>query len=137
MSSSNDYKMQVSLKTPAGTLINLPTGSAEEATAALVALQTIAPEIVATEQILAGCHAAAPVIVGAAQTQTSGSGGTPPATPFAPPAAASPQPSCPHGPRKWITSGANAAEPWAGWFCPEPKTSPNRCKAEYDRNYGK
>lgn len=37
---------------------------------------------------------------------------------------------CIHGPMTY-REGTGARGPWKGWFCPEPKGSPNACKAVF------
>lgn len=39
-------------------------------------------------------------------------------------------PLCKHGPRIKRT-GTSAKGPWTAWFCPQPKGSPDQCKAEF------
>lgn len=128
--SSNAYKVQVSIKTPGGSLVNIPADSAEEAAALLVAVQSLAPEIVRTEQLLAGVHNAAPVVVvnDAPQPQPApvggaGGGAAPPS--FAPASTSGPA-SCPHGQRKRIES-LPGQEHWVKYYCPLGRDDPNRC----------
>lgn len=39
--------------------------------------------------------------------------------------------NCPHGERKYIT-GTGAKGPWAGWFCPSPRGTPNQCPPVFE-----
>ena len=137
--SSQNYALQISLKTPAGTLINIPAGDATEAREGLSQVRSLAQDIITTERILAGVGAAAPLVVAdpAPAPALSLVGGNAPPPAFTPPAPAASSPGCPHGPMVWRT-GESARGPWGGWFCPLPKERKNeQCAPQWDKSFGK
>ena len=138
---SDDYNLQVSIKTPAQTLINVRGDTSSEIEDGLRIIQDLAGTIVATESMLAGAGAAAPLIhegtPAAVPAPVAAGGGAPPAyNPPAPADAAPPPHSCPHGARVWKT-GSSKNGPWGAWFCALPKGSPGVCDPDWDRSYGK
>lgn len=134
--SSNDYHIQVSLKTAAGTLINLPCDGEAQVVAALEIVRNVTQDIIATERLLSGATAAAPLIVSgdaeAVQPPQSN------VVPFTPPAAAPTGPQCPHGTMTWRTGvSKKTGKPWGAHFCPTPQGTAGQCDARWDANYGK
>jgi hypothetical protein len=135
MSTDASWKIQVSPKTPSGTLINVRGDSGEEVKVGLEQVGAIAGTIATTEALLTGAGAAAAgglvtpaPVADEAQAQQ-----------FAPPQTNAPvannggqvaPPTCPHGPRTF-KSGVGAKGPWAAYFCAAAKGTPGACDPQW------
>lgn len=120
---SEDWKIQVSPKSPSGTLINIRGNTPEEISALIGGIQELVVEVVALEKALGAVTTLAPLSTGT----TTAFPTAPPISVQAPPTApASSGPTCVHGARKYVT-GKSARGPWQAWMCPTPKDSPDKC----------
>jgi hypothetical protein len=146
---TENWKLQVSLKTPAGTLINVRADNPGELASELDFVITKAGQIVEAEQAFTGTANVAGALgaqniqtqAQAPQQQNWGNDGyqqqPPPAfapqQQAAPAAPQGPAPSCVHGQMQYRT-GNGAKGPWQAYFCPTPKGTPNQCQAQFIRN---
>ena len=127
---SENWKIQISPKTPSGTLINVRGETAEEVQALLAGVHELVVLVVGIEQAFAGVHNVAPLSTGLSTVtppvQVSSSAGfpsTPPVT--APPSSG---PTCLHGARTYVFSKPGSAKKWAMWACPLPKDAIGKCE---------
>ena len=123
---SEDWKLQVSYKTPSGDLINVRGNSAEELSVNLESIGDYATQIASVGKLIAGAHALSPLstpsFTSAVEQAPSSSAG------WAPPASATSGPTCPHGARIHKSGVAKATgKPYAMWVCPLPQ-GPEQCK---------
>lgn len=129
--STEEWRLQVSFKTPAGTLINVRAATGAELGILLgdVTEAELATQVSSIENMMGVAHTLAPL-------------GTTPSTPNPTPQqssqvvsapVASPTPvghMCKHGERKYV-SGNGAKGPWAMWACPTPKGATDKCDPDW------
>jgi len=129
--STEEWRLQVSFKTPAGTLINVRAATGAELGILLgdVTEAELATQISSVESELGVAHTLDPL-------------GTTPSTPSPTPEqsskavsepVASPTPAghtCKHGARVF-KSGSGAKGPWAAWMCPTVKDAPDKCPPDW------
>lgn len=134
---SDDWSIQVSPKTHAGTLVNIRGNDAEDISLGLSIVGGLAGDIAAVEALLNGASTVQAVmstpVVAPTPIHTQ-PGGNPVAT-GAPPAAGKP---CPHG-NFVFRSGVSkkTGKAYGGWFCPAPMGAHDQCPAEFDPSYGR
>jgi hypothetical protein len=130
---AEDWKLQVSYKLNSGDLINVRAQSADELSVLLEGIGDFATQIAATQRLLSGVSAAAPLVT------SPSTEGTSPAPYSAPPQAQAPSatapqtqaqggPTCQHGPRKYKSGiSSKTGNPYAMWVCPMPQGA-DQCK---------
>lgn len=127
---SDDFKLQVSFKTPGGTLVNVRANSPEELQALLIGTDGLATDVVAHEQKYSAVHNLAPLSTGPSTATPLAQDFSSQGFPSTPPVVAQPAnaqgPTCMHGARKYLTGSKNG-KTWAGWMCPTPKDAPDKC----------
>lgn len=129
-------------------LFTVRGGSADEMEKHLLEAQTLLPILIAlTKQAQQAEQGADPVALvqtvfpGSTVIETAQPTPVAPAQPFAPvapPASAAPTtptgPVCKHGVMTYRTgTNKNTGAPWAGWFCPSPKGTPDQCSAQFGK----
>jgi len=123
---NDDWKMQVSYKTPAGDLINIRANTADELSINLESIGDYATQIAATQAKIAGAFTLIPL-----STSSSTASTTPPnfsAQVSAPPASVTSGPTCPHGARVHKSGvSSKTGKPYSMWVCPLPQ-GPEQCK---------
>lgn len=118
---SENWSVQVSVKTPAGTLVNLRGDNSQQVEAELDWVIGHADKIVQAEQAFAGVATVAAAAGGQVVSQQS--------QPWSQQGSQqSQQPAAPQGGGKQCVhgamvqrSGTSAKGPWSGYFCPLPK----------------
>ena len=126
---AEEWKLQVSYKTPSGDMINVRANSADELSVLLEGVGDYATQIAATQRLLSGVSAAAPL------STSSSTGSTPPPQSSTPPQAQTPAgmgtasgPTCVHGARKYKSGiSSKTGNPYAMWVCPMPQGA-EQCK---------
>jgi hypothetical protein len=124
-----DWKLQVSYKTPTGDLINIRAQTAEELSVMLEGISDYSTQIAATGKLIQGAYTAAPLgttgsTAGTAQTPISST--APQSAPSA--TAGLSTPTCIHGPRTHRSGvSKTTGKPYAFWSCPLPQ-GPEQCK---------
>lgn len=124
-----DWKLQVSYKTPTGDLINIRAQTAEELSVMLEGVSDYSTQIAATGKLIQGAYNASPLgttgsIAGIAQSPTSTT--APQSAPSA--TAGLSTPTCIHGPRTHRSGvSKTTGKPYAFWSCPLPQ-GPEQCK---------
>lgn len=139
-------RLQVNVKSPGGTLINIYAASEAELSYHLEAVERLVPQIAALEGVIVGTSAAASVAAPPSQQ--------PAAVPSQQPAAAAPweqqrqqpqhqpqhqpqqgqsaTPQCQHGARQFKQGTSRDGRPWRAWMCPAPKGQ--SCPPEWVRD---
>jgi len=130
---AEDWKLQVSYKTPAGDMINVRAQTADELSVLLESMGDYSTQIAAVQRLVVGAYGVAPL---ATSPSTKG---TPPPVSSAPPQAQAPSamgaptpvqggPTCQHGPRKYKSGiSSKTGNPYAMWVCPMPQGA-DQCK---------
>ena len=124
-----DWKLQVSYKTPTGDLINIRAQTAEELSVMLEGVSDYSTQIAATGKLIQGAYTTAPLgttgsTVGTMQSPTSTT--APQSAPSA--TAGLSTPTCIHGARVHRSGVAKTTgKPYAFWSCPLPQ-GPEQCK---------
>lgn len=114
---SDDYKIQVSPKTPAGTLINIRGNTPEEVQALISGVHELVVLITSLEKAFEGVATVAPLSTGSTTNFPTQPPVSNQVSPMAPVASG---PTCAHGARIH-KSGVKNGKPWAGWSCPAPR----------------
>ena len=133
-----EWKLQVSYKTPAGDMINVRAQTADELSVLLEGVGDYSTQIAAVQRLVVGAYTLAPL-----GTQNS-TQGTTPSTSFVPPLVQAPlltpppsaitpsgsaSPTCMHGARIFRSGmSAKTGKPYAFWACPTPQGTPDQCK---------
>lgn len=125
--SNEDWKLQVSYKTPAGDMINIRAKTADELSVLLEGIGDYSTQIASVQKLVVGAYNAAPL-----STPTS----TPPVTAYSSPAQETQHtgqpttgtPTCQHGQRIHKSGvSSKTGRPYAMWVCPLPQ-GPDQCK---------
>jgi len=124
---NEDWKLQVSYKTPSGDMINVRANTADELSVLLEGVGDYSPQIAATQQKIVGSYALNPSLTSSSTTSTRPSTYSAP-TPVSP-ASGTAAPVCKHGARIWREGISKASgKPYAFWACPSPQGTPDQCK---------
>lgn len=130
---AEDWKLQVSYKTPSGDMINIRAQSADELSVLLEGIGDYSHQVASVQRLIVGAYGALPLAT-SPSTQ-----GTTPSISSAPPQANTPSatapasqqqggPVCQHGPRKYKSGiSSKTGNPYAMWVCPMPQ-GPEQCK---------
>jgi hypothetical protein len=130
---AEDWKLQVSYKTPAGDMINIRAHTNDELSVLLEGIGDYSTQIAAVQRLVVGAYGVAPLAT-SPLTQ-----GTMQSTSSAPPQAQAPSatapatpvqggPTCQHGPRKYKSGiSSKTGNPYAMWVCPMPQGA-DQCK---------
>jgi hypothetical protein len=123
---NDDWKMQVSYKTPTGDLINIRANTADELSVNLESIGDYATQIAATQAKIAGAFTLNPL-----STSSSTASTMPPsflAQVSGPPASVTSGPTCPHGARIHKSGvSSKTGKPYSMWVCPLPQGA-DQCK---------
>ena len=120
--SAEEWKLQVSIKTPAGDLINIRANTAEELSVLLEGISDYSTQIAATQKMVHGAYNVAPLATTTSTVDNPPWATSAPAQTAAPSATGLSSPTCVHGPRKFLsgTSKKNG-KPYSMWVCPQPQ----------------
>lgn len=126
--SNEDWKLQVSYKTPSGDMINIRANTADELSVLLEGIGDYSPQIASVQRLVVAAYNVAPL-----QTTPS----TPSTQPFtsSAPTQGSTQsstgtssPTCVHGARVYRSGvSKKTGQPYAFWSCPQPQGA-DQCK---------
>jgi len=137
---NEDWKLQVSMKSPNGDLINVRAGSADELSVLLEGIGDYSTQIAAVSKKVAGAYTVLPLSTQSSTTNTTQPGFSTPTqadNPFvgaqvqaSQPASAHPTtPTCVHGARIFRQGmSKTTGKPYAFWACPTPQGTPDQCK---------
>jgi hypothetical protein len=133
-----EWKLQVSYKTPAGDMINVRANTADELSVLLEGVGDYSSQIAAVQRLVVGAYNVAPLgTAPSTQGTTQSTSSVPPqvqAPLFTqPPSAVTPSgaasPTCVHGARIFRQGvSTKTGKPYAFWACPTPQGTPNQCK---------
>ncbi len=119
---NDDWKLQVSYKTPSGDMINVRANTADELSVLLEGIGDYSPQIASVQKLLTGAYNVAPL-----STPTSTQDTTPRVS-SVPDQAKTASPTCIHGPRVFRSGiSKKTGQPYAFWSCPQPQGA-DQCK---------
>ena len=127
---NEDWKLQVSYKTPSGDMINIRANTADELSVLLEGIGDYSTQIVAVQKLVTGASVVAPLSTPSSTVSTPPPQSSPPPQAQGAPASASPGtgPTCIHGARKYKAGvSAKTGNPYAMWVCPMPQGA-DQCK---------
>jgi hypothetical protein len=125
---SEEWKLQVSYKTPGGDMINIRANTADELSVLLEGIGDYSTQVAAVQRMVVGAYNAAPLGTPPSMPSTAPAPSSMPA-PVAPPSATPTSgPTCTHGARKYKSGvSAKTGNPYAMWVCPQPQGA-DQCK---------
>jgi hypothetical protein len=133
-----EWKLQVSYKTPAGDMINIRAHTADELSVLLEGIGDYSAQVAAVQRLVVGAYNAAPLGTVASTPSTAPSGFFAPSqgqgpSLTSPPSAITPtgqaSPTCTHGARIFRSgTSKTTGKPYAFWACPTPQGTPDQCK---------
>jgi hypothetical protein len=131
---AEDWKLQVSYKTPAGDMINVRAQTADELSVLLESMGDYSTQIAAVQRLVVGAYnvaplATAPTTVGTGQfTNSAPPQAQAPSAMGAPAPVTQGGPTCQHGPRKFKSGiSSKTGNPYSMWVCPMPQGA-DQCK---------
>lgn len=125
---SEEWKLQVSYKTPGGDMINIRANTADELSVLLEGIGDYSTQVAAVQRMVVGAYNAAPLGTPPSMPSTAPAPSSMPA-PVAPPSATPTSgPTCVHGARKYKSGvSSKTGNPYAMWVCPQPQGA-DQCK---------
>lgn len=124
---AEDWKLQVSYKTPGGDMINIRANTADELSVLLEGIGDYSTQIASVGKLVVGASNSAPL-----STPTTTTSTRPPQS-SVPPQASAPSggsagPTCQHGARKFKSGiSSKTGNPYSMWVCPMPQGA-DQCK---------
>jgi hypothetical protein len=113
---NEDWKLQVSYKSPTGDLINVRANTSDELSVLLEGVSDYATQIAATGKLLAGAYTVAPL------GTTGSTVGSTPAVTYSTAPTSEASPTCVHGSRKFLSGiSKKNGKPYKMWVCPQPQ----------------
>ena len=123
---NEDWKLQVSYKTPSGDMINIRANTADELSVLLEGVGDYSTQIAATGQKIALQYKLNPLSTSSSTTSTPPLDSSAP-TPLSTQGTAAP--TCIHGARIFRQGvSKTTGKPYAFWACPTPQGTPDQCK---------
>lgn len=127
MTSNEDWKVQVSYKTPTGDMINVRAKTVDEMSVLLEGVGDYATQIAATAKVVGVAYTALPLSTPTTTTNTMPSPSLPPTQVSEVSGTASP--TCKHGGRIHRSGiSKKTGQPYSFWACPTPLGTPDQCK---------
>lgn len=133
--SEEQWKIQVSYKTPAGDMINVRAQTADELSILLESTGDYATQIASVQRLIVGAYTVGPLATTASTAVTAPTPYSAPPQAQPPYATAAPTPViqggpvCIHGPRKFKSGiSSKTGNPYSMWTCPTPQGTPDQCK---------
>jgi len=125
--SNEDWKLQVSYKTPAGDMINIRANTADELSVLLEGIGDYSPQIASVQRLVVAAYNIAPLPTTASTPSTPQSTFSAP-TQASTPSPTSSNPTCVHGARIFRSGVSKKnGQPYAFWACPQPQGA-DQCK---------
>lgn len=127
---TEDWRLQVSYKTPSGDLINIRANTSEELSVLLEGVSDYSTQIAATGRMIQGAYTVAPLGTAGSTADTTQS----PTSRTAQTAGQSSTgglstPTCIHGARVHRSGvSKKTGQPYSFWACPTPQGTPDQCK---------
>jgi hypothetical protein len=135
---SDDYKLQVSIKTPAGTMVNIRANDGDELAAGIRQTTDNLPGITELEALAGAVQTVNNAFQPSAQAPQSAPAQAQQQAPAAVPGRWVPDggiPVCEHGPFVYNSGNKNGAV-WEGYFCPAQKGDPSQHKPVFKPRQG-
>jgi hypothetical protein len=126
-----NWKLQVSIKTPIGDLINIRANTADELSVLLEGISDFSTQIAATQKMIAGAYNASPLGTtgSTVESQPAPTYSTAPTPQASATAGGMSTPTCIHGARIFRSgTSKTTGKPYAFWACPTPQGTPDQCK---------
>lgn len=130
---TENWKLQVSMKATNGDLINVRANTADELSVLLEGIADYSHQVAATSKAIAAAYTVLPLATGGTTQDTAQQ------PPFVPTQAPTPSvgaggmstPTCVHGPRIFRQGVSKTnGKPYAFWACPTPQGTPDQCKPQ-------
>jgi hypothetical protein len=127
---TENWKLQVSVKSPNGDLINVRANTADELSVLLEGLTDYSHQIAATSKAVAAAYTVLPLATGSSTQDTPvWASSTPTQAAPASGGAGLSNPTCVHGARIFRQGvSKTTGKPYAFWACPTPQGTPDQCK---------
>ena len=123
---AEDWKLQVSYKTPGGDMINIRANTADELSVLLEGIGDYSTQIASVGKLVVGASNSAPLSTPTTTTSTRPPQSSTPPQASAPSATSAP--TCQHGARKYKSGiSSKTGNPYAMWVCPMPQGA-DQCK---------
>ena len=120
--SAEEWKLQVSVKSPNGDLINIRANSAEELSVLLEGISDYSTQIAATQKMVHGAYNVSPLATTTSTVDNPPWATSAPAQTAAPSAMGLSSPTCVHGPRKFLSGiSKKNGKPYRMWVCQQPQ----------------
>lgn len=120
--SAEEWKLQVSVKSPNGDLINIRANTADELSVLLEGIADYSPQIASTSRLIAGAYNVVPLATSTSTVDTPPWATSAPAPTVAPSATGLSSPTCVHGSRKFLSGiSKKNGKQYAMWVCPQPQ----------------
>ena len=111
-----NWKLQVSLKTPTGDLINIRANTADELSVLLEGIGDYSVQIASTQKLVTAAYNVSPLAT-TGSTQDTAPAVSSPTVP-----ASGQSPTCIHGGRKFLSGiSKKNGKPYAMWVCQQPQ----------------
>lgn len=126
-----NWKLQVSIKTPVGDLINIRANTADELSVLLEGISDFSTQIAATQKMVSGAYNASPLGTtgSTVESQPAPTYSTAPTPQASATAGGMSTPTCIHGGRIFRSgTSKTTGKPYAFWACPTPQGTPDQCK---------
>lgn len=124
---NEDWKLQVSYKTPSGDMINIRANTADELSVLLENIGDYSTQVASVQRLISAAYASAPLGTAPSTQGTTQSTYSAP-TPVSP-VSNTAAPTCLHGTRiRREGISKNTGKPYAFWACPTPQGTPDQCK---------
>lgn len=124
---AEEWKLQVSYKTPTGDMINVRANTADELSVLLEGIGDYATQIAAVQKLIVGASNVAPLSTQGSTQGTKPQQSSVPTQAVAP-SSTSVAPTCKHGPRKYKSGvSSKTGNPYAMWVCTMPQGA-DQCK---------
>ena len=125
---NEDWKLQVSYKTPTGDMINIRANTADELSVLLEGIGDYSPQISSVQRLIVAAYNIAPLQTTASTPSTTPSTSFAPTQPAAQSNTSTTNPTCVHGARIFRSGVSKKnGQPYAFWACPQPQGA-DQCK---------
>ena len=117
---NDEWKLQVSYKTPSGDMINIRANTADELSVLLEGIGDYSSQIAAVRGLLQGAYNTIPLATSASTPDTKQSTSSAPTQQFTVDSTVAP--TCVHGPRKLLQGVSKKnGKPYRMWVCTQPQ----------------
>lgn len=119
---NEDWKLQWSIKTPTGDLINIRANTAEELSVLLEGIAEVSGQGASTSKVVQAAYHVAPLETSTSTVDTPVWATSATSQPAAPSVTGMTSPTCIHGGRKFLSGiSKKNGKPYSMWVCPQPQ----------------